>query len=139
MKIKIVLTEKINEKFAKEAIKEYEKRLSRYCKIKMIEAKNESHVQKEISDKTYLVLVNKKENLISSEKLAEKIADLALTGKSNITFLISDEEVSSEIKERADFHLAISNMDMDINVLIIIIYEQIYRAFKINANEPYHK
>lgn len=139
MNIKIITTEKIREKFAKEAINEYSKRLSRYCKLKFVEVKNEKQLQKEITDKSYLVLVSIEGNLISSEELADKISNLALTGKSDVTFLIVYGEVKNKIKERAGYNLAISNMDMDINVLIMVMYEQIYRAFKINANEPYHK
>ncbi|SHH89892.1 23S rRNA (pseudouridine1915-N3)-methyltransferase [Caloranaerobacter azorensis DSM 13643] len=139
MNIKIITTEKIREKFAKEAINEYSKRLSRYCKLKFVEVKDKKQLQKEITDKTYLVLVSIEGNLISSEELANKISNLALTGKSDITFLIIYGEVKNEIKERADYHLAISNMAMDISVLIIIMYEQIYRAYRIINNEPYHK
>lgn len=84
-------------------------------------------------------MVSTEGNLISSEELADKISKLALTGKSDVTFLIVHGEVKNEIKERVDYRLAISNMDMDINVLIMVMYEQIYRAFKINANEPFHK
>lgn len=139
MNIKIITIGKIREKFAKEAIKEYSKRLSRYCKLKFIEVKNGNQLQKEITDKTYLVLINTKGNLISSEELAEKIANLALSGKSDVTFLVSDVEVSHVIKERADYHLSISTMEMNIKILVVIIYEQIYRAFRIINNQPYHK
>lgn len=139
MNIKIIITKKIKEKFTKEAIKEYDKRLSRYCKLKLVEVKNESQLYKEIADKTFLILVNAKGNLITSEGLAEKISDLGVRGKSDVTFLIVDEEVDYGIRKRVDYHLAISSMDMDINILIIILFEQIYRAYRIINNEPYHK
>lgn len=139
MNIKIITTEKIREKFAKEAINEYSKRLSRYCKLKFVEVKNTKQLQKEITDKSYLVLVSIEGNLISSEELADKISKLSLTGKSDVTFLISDLEISNEIMERVDYSLTISNMSMDIDILVMIVFEQIYRAYRIINNEPYHK
>lgn len=139
MNIKIIITEKIKEKFTKEAIKEYDKRLSRYCKLKLVEVKNQNQLQKEITDKTYLILVNARGHLISSEELAKEISNLGVRGKSDVTFLIVDEEVDYGIRKRVDYHLAISSMDMDINILIIVLFEQIYRAYRIINNEPYHK
>jgi len=139
MNIKIVLSEKTKEKFAKEAIKEYLKRLTRYCKVKKIEVKNMNNIKKHISDKTYLILIDVEGSPISSEGLSEKLSQLAISGKSDVTFLVLDKEISKEIMERSDYHISISPMEMDMNILAIIIFEQIYRAFRIINNEPYHK
>ncbi|KNF07623.1 ribosomal RNA large subunit methyltransferase H [Gottschalkia purinilytica] len=139
MNIKIITTKKINEKFSMEGIKEYQKRLSRYCKLKLVQLKNENGLEKEINEKTYLILVNAKGEVISSEQLADKLSNMALKGQSDVTFIVSEEELPSDIADKADFKLAVSRMDIGLNVLTLTLHEQIYRAFRINGGEPYHK
>lgn len=139
MNIKILTTDKISEKFTKEAVAEYSKRLSKYCKISMKECKNESQLLKEINDRTYLINVNPEGSIVSSEGLADKFSQLALTGQSDVTFIVSEEPLASEVLDMVDFQLAISKFSIDLGVLIIVLYEQIYRAFRINKGEPYHK
>jgi 23S rRNA (pseudouridine1915-N3)-methyltransferase len=131
MKIKIIGEEKIQHKYTKEAIKEYTKRLSKYCKI---EHKVTRNIEKETNKKTYIIKIDKDGAKISSEKLANKINDLGIQGYSNITIILNNE-----FNENIDFYLNISNMDMDTDLLLIIIYEQIYRAYRIINNAPYHK
>lgn len=139
MNINIINTEKITEKFAKEAVQEYTKRLSRYCKLKYLEVKNENQLLKEIGDRTYLILLNYKGENISSEEFANKINDLGIKGSSNITILICNTDLPQEVAEKVSFHMSISQMEMDINVLGMALYEQIYRAYRIMNGEPYHK
>lgn len=130
MKIRIINTEKIKDKYVKDAIQEYTKRLSTYCKIEYVEAKNPT---KEISDKSYVIKINKDGEQLSSEQLAEKIEQLGVSGNSQITIYLGANNIE------VDYILSISKMDIDINILLIIIYEQIYRAYRIINNAPYHK
>jgi 23S rRNA (pseudouridine1915-N3)-methyltransferase len=94
---------------------------------------------KEISERTYLINVNSKGNVISSEDLAEKFSELALAGQSDVTFIIGENELSKEIIDKTSYCLAISKFDIDVSVLTVILFEQIYRAYRINKGEPYHK
>ena len=130
MRIKIINTEKIRDKYVKEALEEYTKRLSAYCKVEYVETKNPA---KEISFKSYVIKINKEGEELSSEQLAEKIEQLGVSGNSHITILLGADNIE------ADCVLSISRMDIDINILLIIIYEQIYRAYRIINNAPYHK
>lgn len=133
MKIKIINTEKVRDKFIKEAMKEYAKRLSTYCKIQYIENKNPI---KEITDKSYIIRISKEGEQLSSEQLAEKISLLGVTGNSDIVIIVGDIDVDSI---NADFVLSISKMDIDGGLILIILHEQIYRSYRINLNHPYHK
>jgi 23S rRNA (pseudouridine1915-N3)-methyltransferase len=131
MRIKIINTEKIRYKYVKEALEEYTKRLNTYCKIEYVETKNPT---KEISDKSYVIKINKDGEQLSSEQLAEKISLLGITGNSNITIIVGGKDINN-----VDFVLSISNMNIDRDLILIILYEQIYRAYRINFNHPYHK
>lgn len=133
MNFKIFTIGKIKEKYYKEAIKEYEKRLSSYCKIKLIECKNIDAVKKKLTDKTYIIQLNIDGDELSSEALADKIEDLGISGKSDISFVITHEEIQKN--ER----LSISKMVMETGLYTTILYEQIYRSFRIINNQAYHK
>jgi 23S rRNA (pseudouridine1915-N3)-methyltransferase len=139
MNIKVIVYGKINEKFAREGIQEYVKRLSRYCKIKLVEAKNEVQVLKEISEKAYLIEIHTEGENISSEDLSTTISNLGIGGNSDITFIVSNFTLPPEVNNKVHFRMAISKMTMDLNILSITLCEQIYRAYRILTNEPYHK
>ena len=132
MKIKIVTSKKIKNRFTKDAIKEYAKRLTRYCKIQLNVT---NKIEKEINRDSYLIKINNSGNMLTSEELADKISSLGISGHSHLTFVFDDEHQV----ENADFYLKISKMDIDSDLLLIILYEQIYRAYRIINNEPYHK
>ncbi|WP_019120878.1 23S rRNA (pseudouridine(1915)-N(3))-methyltransferase RlmH [Brevibacillus massiliensis] len=127
-----VIGDKI-EKFYLEGIKEYEKRLSRSCKIQLHHFKNLESLSKKLSDKTYKIVISSKGNTISSEELADKINLLGVTGKSDVSLLIGADSIPH------DEVLSISPMEMDLGLKTTIIFEQIYRAYRILNNEPYHK
>lgn len=131
MKITIISTEKINSKYTREAINEYTKRISAFSKIEYIITKNS--IQK-LPQRAYIVEVNPEGNNITSEELASQIDKLMLHGNSHIVFLLG---VSANVS--SDFSLSISKMDIDSDILSIILYEQIYRAFTILNGRPYHK
>ena len=132
MRIKVLSAKKIQNKFIQDAIKEYAKRLTKYCRIDL---KTTSNIEKEIRDKDYIIKISKTGESISSEQLAEKISSLGVSGNSDIAMVVDDEYNVA----KPDFNLGISNMDIDGDLMLIILYEQIYRAYRIINNEPYHK
>lgn len=133
MNIKIYIIGNKMEKPILEGIKEYEKRLSRYCKIKWQLFKHEKQLVQKLSDKSYLIKISTKEKSISSETFSEKINTLGVTGKSDVTILINTENTP------VDEELTFSAMEMDVGIKSLILFEQIYRAYRILNNEPYHK
>lgn len=154
MKIKIVSVGSIKEKFLKDAISEYLKRLTRFAKVEIIEVdetkiqkKSEEQVKKEegerllkrIGQDEFVFLLDLKGELISSEVLAQKINDLINKGISPLTFVIGGTlGLSEEVRKRANIKLSISKMTFTHQMCRMIILEQIYRAFKIINNEEYH-
>ena len=154
MKIKIVSVGSIKEKYLKDAISEYLKRLTRFAKIEIIEVdetkiqnKSEEQVKKEegerllkrIGQDEFVFLLDLKGELISSEVLAQKINDLINKGISPLTFVIGGTlGLSEEVRKRANIKLSISKMTFTHQMCRMIILEQIYRAFKIINNEEYH-
>ena len=154
MKIKIVSVGSIKEKFLKDAISEYLKRLTRFAKIEIIEVdetkiqnKSEEQVKKEegkrllkrVGQDEFVFLLDLKGELISSEVLAQKINDLINKGISPLTFVIGGTlGLSEEVRKRANIKLSISKMTFTHQMCRMIILEQIYRAFKIINNEEYH-
>lgn len=131
MRIKIINTQKVKEKYVMDALEEYAKRLSAYCKIEYIENRNPSKI---ISNKSYIIKIDTNGEQLSSEGLAKEIKNLGISGNSDITILLGNAN-----NIQPNYTLAISKMDFDIGILLIIIYEQIYRAFRIINNAPYHK
>ncbi|MEF2966528.1 23S rRNA (pseudouridine(1915)-N(3))-methyltransferase RlmH [Paenibacillus sp. M1] len=126
------ISEKI-EKFYLEAIKEYEKRLGRYSTIKLIHLKREEQLGKKLSDSSYKILVTNTKQSLSSEELASKINDLGVSGTSDVSIIIGSETAQYDEK------LTLSQMEMDTGLKATIMIEQLYRAFRIIHNHPYHK
>lgn len=133
MKYNILIQSNKFKKYYVDAIKEYEKRLSRYCKINLIICKNSTEIEKKLPTNSYYIQISSDSILLSSEELAGKINKYAIESNSNITFIIN-----SSINNPNEI-ISITKMDMDVGLLITIIYEQIYRAYRIIHNEPYHK
>lgn len=132
MKITIY-TQKISKKFISSANSEYLKRLSKYCKIKVIEKTN---FEKELDDinKTYKINLTIEKDTIRSEDFADYLSSLAINSNSNVSFFVNS---SSDFS--FDDTITISKMDINEELLTTILLEQIYRAYRINKNEPYHK
>lgn len=159
MKITILTVGKIKEKYFTAAITEYTKRLSRYCKLEIIEVQDEKTpdkapdaINRQIKDKegerllahvkddSYVIALAIQGKELSSEQLAQKIDQLALNGKSHIIFIIGGSlGLSDAVLKRADYQLSFSPMTFPHQLMRVILLEQIYRTFKINAEEPYHK
>lgn len=159
MRINIVCVGKIKEKYLKLGIDEFKKRLSKYCKLEIIELEDEK-APENLSDKEMLMIKEKegkkilskiKDNSyvialaidgknLSSEELAETINKLGVRGISNITFVIGGSlGLSDEILSRADYKLSFSKMTFPHQLMRLILLEQVYRAYRINNGEPYHK
>jgi 23S rRNA (pseudouridine1915-N3)-methyltransferase len=159
MKITIISVGKIKEKFFTDAIKEYTKRLSKYCKlseevisderadesfsqmeIEQVKTKEGTKILSKIKTNTYVFILDINGKQLSSENLAEKINTLGIEGNSDLTFVIGGSNgLSDEVLNRADFKLSFSKMTFPHQLFKIILLEQIYRAFKINLGEAYHK
>lgn len=159
MKITILTVGKIKEKYFTAAIAEYAKRLSRYCKLEIIEVQDEKTPDKapdainwqikekegerllaNIREDAYVIALAIQGKELSSEQLAQKIEQLTLNGKSHIVFIIGGSlGLSDAVLKRADYQLSFSPMTFPHQLMRVILLEQIYRAFKINAGEPYHK
>jgi len=150
--IKIICVGKIKEKFYKEAIEEYQKRLSKYTKINIIEVedinlnneelikqKESELIQKNIEKKDYIITLEIEGKELSSIELSKKIEELETTNP-NITFIIGGSYgLANEIKELSNYKLSFSKLTFPHQLFRVILLEQIYRAYKIKNNESYHK
>lgn len=143
--IKIICVGKVKEKYLRDMIDDYAKRISKYHKIEIIEL-TDSNINKEkeellrvINTKDYNIVMDIDGNNLSSREFAEKI-DKTFLINSNITFIIGGSDgVSPEIKELANYRLSFSKLTFPHQLFRGILLEQIYRAFKILNNESYHK
>lgn len=150
--IKIICVGKIKEKYLRDAIEEYKKRLSKYTKIEIIEVsdidnpsidiillKEKELIEKYIDNKDFVITLEIEGNMLSSEELALKIDNIFNT-HSNITFIIGGSYgIHSDIKKRSNYKLSFSRLTFPHQLFRVNLLEQIYRAFKINNNEAYHK
>lgn len=134
MNIKIMTISSSYEKFYKDAIAEYTKRLSRYCKLSLLEFKTKDQLLQKISINDYKIQVFSDGINISSEDLSEKIKSLGLTGNSSLTMIIGIDD-SLDVDET----LSLSQMKMSIPLEVTVLLEQIYRAYRILNNQAYHK
>lgn len=159
MKITICCVGKIKEKFYSQAIEEYSKRLSKYCKLEIKEAADEktpdsasdtvNRMIKEkegdrllsfIKDDSYVIALAIDGKMLDSVELSEKIDNLMLSGKSDIVFVIGGSlGLDKRVLDRADYRLSFSKMTFPHQLMRVILLEQIYRSFRIMKNEPYHK
>lgn len=156
MNIKIVAIGKIKEQYLKDAIKEYEKRLSSFCSFSVLEINAESindealaqkymeaEAQKIISNikaDSYVITLEIKGKKLSSEEFARKIKEITNEGISEVIFVIGGANgLHHSVSELADFKLSFSDMTFTHQMVRLLLVEQIYRAFKINANELYHR
>lgn len=148
--IKIICLGNIKEDYLKDAIKEYQKRLSKYTKIEIIELKDEKdtsnplkkekdNILKHINNKDNLIILDIKGKQLTSEEFA-KFINNELTTHSNVTFIIgSSTGLDEEIKQLTNKKISFSNLTFPHQLFRVILLEQIYRSFKILNNETYHK
>ncbi|MGI1690835.1 23S rRNA (pseudouridine(1915)-N(3))-methyltransferase RlmH [Thermoanaerobacter uzonensis] len=133
MNYKVYATGNKIEKFYSDAIKEYEKRLRRFCNITFSNYKNFQKLYFQEMDKYYKIVISPTGKSLSSEELAEKIKAFELTGITDILIIIGNEEI------HCNEAISISSMKMSLGLTSTIFFEQLYRAYKILNNEPYHK
>ena len=149
MNIYLVCVGKLKEKYWQDAAAEYTKRLSRFCKLyvtELAESKSDSREEESrdilahLPKGAFVIALDVKGQRLSSEDLASKISDLALEGKSDICFVIGGSNgFDDSVRKAADLRLSFSDFTFPHQLMRVILLEQIYRAFKINAGEKYHK
>ncbi len=163
MKLSILCVGKIKEAFYRDAVAEYSKRLSRYCRLEIIEVADErmpehasplmetqirrkegerllARLDKEAKDGAFVCALAIDGKQLDSVELSEKLKGLGTSGTSHIVFLIGGSlGMSEEVLRRADFKLSFSKMTFPHQLMRVILLEQIYRGFRIMNGEPYHK
>ena len=158
MKISIVAAGKIKEKYLRDGIAEFTKRLKPFTQIEFLEINEEKmkdnpspaekaavlkaegeRLLKKVPAGSYLIVLDVVGKSISSEELSQKIDTLTLNGHSHITFLIGGAfGLSQEIRDRADERISFSRMTFTHQMIRLLLIEQIYRAFKVSRGEKYH-
>ena len=159
MNITILAVGKIKESFYREALSEYQKRLSRYCRLEIIEVADEpapekaspaqedairekeaGRILKRLRDGSFVITLEITGKKYDSEKFAKKLENLGLSGKSQLVFIIGGSlGLHPSVSERADLKLSFSDMTFPHQLMRVILAEQIYRAFRIINGQPYHK
>jgi len=159
MNITVISVGKLKEKYLKEAIDEYTKRLQRYCKMSIIELQDEKTpdnasekeelqikskegeaILKNIKDNSFVIALDLKGKMLSSEEFSSYIEDLGVSGKSDIVFVIGGSlGLSQEVITRSNYKLCFSKMTFPHQLFRVMLLEQIYRGFRIMKGEPYHK
>ena len=159
VKITLICVGKIKEKYLKDAISEYSKRLSKFCNLEikevadvktkenmsqaeeaLIKDKEGERIAALIKPDDYVVTLEIDGQMVSSEGLSEKMSSLFVSGVSKMTFVIGGSVgLSDKVIGRADYHLSFSKMTFPHQLMRVILLEQIYRSFKISQGEPYHK
>ena len=159
MKITLIAVGKIKERYFEDAIREYSKRLSRYCRLEIIQVADEKtpdgasealeeqikekegrRILDQIREGAYVIALAVEGKQLDSLELAARMERLAVEGKSQLVFLIGGSlGLSKEVMRRADFALSFSAMTFPHQLMRVILLEQIYRSFRIRAGEQYHK
>lgn len=157
MKINLIAVGKIKEKYLKDAIDEYAKRLSKFCSLNIIEVnesvakvENESNKKKSLEDEAQSIISKLKNEYVialdidgkeySTIEISKKIKEITLKGISEISFIIGGSYgLDDSVKKRADLRFSFSRLTFPHQLFRVILLEQIYRVFKIINNEPYHK
>lgn len=159
MKISVITVGKIKEKYLRDAIAEYSKRLSRYCRLEIIEVADErtpdqaseaveenirtkeaERLLKYIRDDMYVITLEISGKMLTSEQFAEKIETLGIQGKSSIAFVIGGSiGLGREVLKRSDYALSFSKMTFPHQLMRVVLLEQVYRGYRIINGEPYHK
>lgn len=160
LRINIICIGKIKEKYFTDAINEYAKRLSAFCKLQIVELAEEKirnnnpnsaqidevidaegrRILQKTGASDYVIAMCIEGKMLSSEELSKTLDNISIIGKSTVDFVIGGSYgLSSEVKNRADFKLSMSKMTFPHQMARMILSEQIYRAFEISTNGKYHK
>lgn len=159
MRITVITVGKIKEKFFRDAIAEYEKRLSRYCKLEIIQVEDEKtpdraskaqedairkkeaeRILKYVKEDAYVITLEIAGKMFDSEGFAQKIEFLGTQGNSHIQFIIGGSlGLHEEVCKKANLAVSFSKMTFPHQLMRVVLLEQIYRAYRIINQEPYHK
>ncbi|MDI6498190.1 23S rRNA (pseudouridine(1915)-N(3))-methyltransferase RlmH [Leuconostoc suionicum] len=159
MNIKLITVGKLKEKYLKEGIAEYTKRLSRFCKFQVVElidektpenaseaqnnqimAKEGERIQAKIGSRDYVIVLAIEGKQFPSEEFSQKLEAIAVNGYSDITFIIGGSlGLSKEIKQRANLKMSFGLLTLPHQLMRLVLVEQIYRAFMIQQGSSYHK
>ena len=159
MKITVITVGKIKEKYLKDAIAEYSKRLSRYCKLEILEVADEKtpdgaseiveenirekegeRILKLIKEDAYVITLEMSGKLLTYVELAVRIETLGIQGERHLVFVFGGSiGLGREVLRRSDYALSFSKMTFPHQLMRVILLEQIYRSYRIINGEPYHK
>ena len=159
MKITIITVGKIKEKYLRDAIAEYSKRLNKYCKLDILEVADEKtpdhasaiveeqirnkegeRILKLLKEDAYVITLEIGGKMLDSVEFSQKLEQLGIQGKSHIIFVIGGSiGLGNEILKRSDFAISFSKMTFPHQLMRVILLEQIYRSYRIMNHEPYHK
>lgn len=159
MKLKVITVGKLKEKYLRDGIAEYSKRMGRFAKLEMLElpdektpdkasqAENEQILHKEgqrilekIADREFVIALAIEGKSLSSEAFSQYLSDLGVRGYSDVTFVIGGSlGLSPAVKTRANFLISFGKMTLPHQLMKLVLMEQIYRAFMIQQGSPYHK
>lgn len=159
MKITVIAVGKLKERFFQDAVAEYAKRLSRYCKLEILQVADEKtpdraseamaeqikdkegdRILANIRDGAYVIALAIEGRMLNSEELSEKIEKLGISGVSHVQFVIGGSlGLSKKVMNRADLALSFSKMTFPHQLMRVVLLEQIYRSYRIIEGAPYHK
>ena len=159
MKIKLVTVGKLKEKYLKDGIAEYSKRISRYAAVEMIELADEktpdrasdsenekilnlegNRILSKIGDREFVVVLAIEGKILSSEEFSKQLEQASINGYSTLTFVIGGSlGLSPQVKNRANLSLSFGRLTLPHQLMRLVLVEQIYRAFTIQQGSPYHK
>lgn len=159
MKIKVVTVGKLKEKYLKDGIEEYLKRISRFAKFEMIELADEKTPDKasesenqkileiegqrilsKVGDRDFVIVLAIEGKTFSSEEFSKQLEEASIKGFSTLTFIIGGSlGLSSSVKNRANLSVSFGRLTLPHQLMRLVLVEQIYRAFTIQQGSPYHK
>ena len=159
MKIKIVTVGKLKEKYLKDGIAEYSKRLSRFANLEMIELADEktpdrasdvenqkilelegTRILSKIGDRDFVIVLAIEGKTLSSEEFSKQLEQAPINSFSTLTFVIGGSlGLSSQVKKRANLSISFGRLTLPHQLMRLVVVEQIYRAFTIQQGSPYHK
>jgi len=159
VKVTVISVGKVKDKYLQMGVDEFKKRLSRFCKLELIEVKDEALADRlsakdleivrakegklilsKLPDSAYVIVMDIGGKQLTSAELADKMQHIATYGQSHVVFIIGGSVgLSDEIKKCSDMKLSFSKLTFPHQLFKLILLEQLYRVFKINANECYHK
>ena len=159
MKIKLVTVGKLKEKYLKDGIAEYSKRISRFAAVEMIELADEktpdrasdtenekildlegNRILSKIGDREFVVVLAIEGKTLSSEEFSKQLEQASINGYSTLTFVIGGSlGLSPQVKNRANLSLSFGRLTLPHQLMRLVLVEQIYRAFTIQQGSPYHK